>query len=72
MLAFSSLKQILRNIRRSQGRSRTRDTKFVSEGVFECFLSIFDLENTILGLFPGVFKSRFGYRGPGVKFQKSF
>ena len=39
------------------------------EGVFECFLPIFDLENTILGLFPGVFKSRFGYRVWGSNFK---
>ena len=65
------LKQNLCNSRRSQGRGRTRDSKFDFEGVFECFLPIFDLGNTILGLFLGVSKSRFGYRGPGVKFQKS-
>ena len=32
---------------------------------------MFDLENTILELFPGVFKSTFEYRSPGVKFPKS-
>ena len=39
------------------------------EGVFECFLPIFDLENTILGLFPGVFKSRSGTRVRGSNFK---
>ena len=68
---IKGLKQVLCNIRRSQERDRTRDYKFVFEGVFECFLPIFDLENTILGIFSGVFESRFGYRGPEGKFQKS-
>ena len=40
-----------------------------SKGLFECFLFIFDLENTILGLFPGVFKPRFGYRVRGSNFK---
>ena len=64
-ILFSYLKQILRNPRNCSDQK----LKMSSEGLFECFLSIFDLENTILGLFPGVFKSRFGYRGPGSNFK---
>ena len=62
---FDVLKQILRNPRNCSDQK----LKMRFEGVFECFLPIFDLENTILGLFPGVFKSRFGYRVRGSNFK---
>ena len=40
-----------------------------SEGLFECFLPIFELENTILGLFP-VFSSLSPGTGSGGQISK--
>ena len=58
---FKTLSAILETV-------RTRGFKFVFEGVSECFLPIFNLKNTILGLISDVFKSRGS--GTGVRGSK--